>query len=109
PQRYGAQVGVATGILGAAGGLGGFLLPTLLGGLKQAVGSYAAGLTAFAGMAALALVCLVIAQRQWVGNWIAEHGRVDSGALTTAPITNRVFDEASKAARSGACAPSEAA
>lgn len=83
PQRYGRQVGVATGILGAAGGLGGFLLPTLLGSLKEAVGSYGAGLAAFAALAGLALVSLVFVRRHWIGNWIAEHGRVQSvGALT---------------------------
>ncbi|MBI3851155.1 MAG: NarK/NasA family nitrate transporter [Verrucomicrobia bacterium] len=76
PQRYGKQVGAATGILGAAGGLGGFLLPTLLGSFKQAAGSYAFGLMAFAGLVVFALVCLLIAQRDWIGNWIAEHGRV---------------------------------
>ena len=76
PQRYGKQVGAATGILGAAGGLGGFLLPTLLGSFKQAAGSYAVGLMAFAGLAVVALVSLLIAQRNWIGNWIAEHGRV---------------------------------
>ena len=76
PLRYGKQVGVATGILGAAGGLGGFLLPTLLGSLKQVSGSYATGLVAFAALATLALICLVIAQRKWIGRWIAEHGRV---------------------------------
>jgi len=80
PQRYGKQVGVATGILGAAGGLGGFLLPTLLGSLKQASGSYAAGLLVFAGLAALALVTLIIAQRNWIGSWIAEYGRVQTTA-----------------------------
>ncbi|HLZ53573.1 MAG TPA: nitrate/nitrite transporter, partial [Verrucomicrobiae bacterium] len=38
PQRFGQHVGVATGILGAAGGLGGFFLPTLVGSLKQITG-----------------------------------------------------------------------
>ena len=82
PHRYGKQVGVATGILGAAGGLGGFLLPTMLGTLKQITGSYAAGLMAFSGLSVAALVCLVIVQRKWIGNWIAEHGRV----LPMAPV-----------------------
>jgi NNP family nitrate/nitrite transporter-like MFS transporter len=76
PHRYGNQVGVATGILGAAGGLGGFLLPTVLGALKQWAGSYAVGLTVFAGVAVLALVSLLYIQRTWIGDWIAEHGRV---------------------------------
>src|SRR5579859_1220739 len=51
PQRFGQHVGVATGILGAAGGLGGFFLPTLVGSLKQITGSYASGLMVLAGLA----------------------------------------------------------
>lgn len=76
PQRYGHQVGIATGILGAAGGLGGFFLPTMLGTLKQWAGTYTMGLFVFASLSALALICLLLAQRRWIGNWIAEHGRV---------------------------------
>ena len=75
PQRYGRNVGVATGILGAAGGLAGFLLPNLLGTLRQWVGTYSAGLFAFSGCAVLALVCLMTVQRRWIGLWIAKHGR----------------------------------
>lgn len=83
PHRYGPQVGVATGILGAAGGLGGFLLPTLLGSLRQAMGSYGAGLAGFALLALLALTALLLAQRRWIGRWIAAHGRArpDASAL----------------------------
>ncbi len=80
PQRYGRQVGVATGILGAAGGFGGFLLPTLIGALREQAGSYAAGFWAFAGFAMLALICLVVVQREWIGQWLAEHGRVRPAA-----------------------------
>src|SRR5205814_647826 len=35
PQRFRKDIGVATGVVGAAGGLGGFLLPSLLGALKD--------------------------------------------------------------------------
>lgn len=76
PQRYGRRVGLATGILGAAGSLGGFLLPTLVGWLKQVTGSYASGLGALAGIAVVALVTLAVVQGDWIGVWIAKHGRV---------------------------------
>ena len=75
PQRFGKQVGIATGILGAAGGLGGFALPTVIGSLKQYTGSYASGLAVMAGMAIVALAFLSVAQMEWVGVWIAQHGR----------------------------------
>ena len=76
PQRFNDRVGAATGILGAAGGIGGFFLPTLLGGLKQWTGSYGTGLVVFAGAALLALGCLCVARRGWINVWIAKHGRV---------------------------------
>jgi NNP family nitrate/nitrite transporter-like MFS transporter len=76
PHRYGERIGVATGILGAAGSLGGFFLPTLLGWLKQTSGSYAGGLAMLAGLAILALVVLAVVQMDWVGVWIGKHGRV---------------------------------
>jgi NNP family nitrate/nitrite transporter-like MFS transporter len=55
PQRFRRQIGAATGIVGALGGLGGFALPTLLGTLKQTTGSFGAGFLA------LALVALAAA------------------------------------------------
>src|SRR5439155_25139650 len=75
PQRFGSRVGVATGILGAAGGLGGFFLPTLVGSLKQMTGSYGSGLAVLAALAVVALVTLAVAQSDWIGVWIAKHGR----------------------------------
>jgi MFS transporter, NNP family, nitrate/nitrite transporter len=76
PHRYGQRVGVATGILGAAGSLGGFFLPTLLGWLKQVSGSYASGLAMLAALVVVALMILSVAQAEWVGVWIGKHGRV---------------------------------
>lgn len=76
PHRYGKRVGIATGILGAAGGLGGFILPTVVGSLKQITGSYSIGLAVLAGLAVVALAALAVAQTEWVGVWIAQHGRV---------------------------------
>ena len=76
PHRYGKRVGVATGILGAAGSFGGFFLPTLLGWLKQVSGSYASGLAMLAALAVVALVILSVVQTEWVGVWIGKHGRV---------------------------------
>jgi NNP family nitrate/nitrite transporter-like MFS transporter len=38
-------MGLLTGIVGAAGRLGGFFLPTMLGAMRDATGTYATGLT----------------------------------------------------------------
>jgi NNP family nitrate/nitrite transporter-like MFS transporter len=48
PQRYPQDVGAITGLVGAAGGVGGFILPNLLGGLKGMTGSFAGGFLIFA-------------------------------------------------------------
>lgn len=85
PQRFGRHVGVATGILGAAGGVGGFFLPTLLGSLKEVSGSYSSGLMALSSLAVVALVILGVAQSGWTGVWIARHGR----AATHADLSTR--------------------
>ena len=48
PQRFQREIGVVTGIVGAAGGIGGFLLPSGLGLAKDSAGSFSPGLFAFA-------------------------------------------------------------
>ncbi|MEV0027964.1 MFS transporter [Nocardia sp. NPDC050793] len=49
------KVGSVTGLVGAAGGLGGFVPPLVMGALYGAFGSYALGLAALAVVAAAAL------------------------------------------------------
>ncbi len=57
PQYFPKNTGLVTGIVGCAGGLGGFFPPLLLGLVKDATGTYALG---FVLLAAFALVCLVV-------------------------------------------------
>lgn len=72
PQRFRQEIGVATGVVGAAGGLGGFLLPSFLGFMKDVAGSYGAGLFGV-GMGGLAcLVLLRIVERGWRRSWLIE-------------------------------------
>ncbi|MBI3493933.1 MAG: NarK/NasA family nitrate transporter [Acidobacteria bacterium] len=58
PQRFPVEIGMATGVIGAIGGVGGFLLPTLLGGLKRSTGSFGSGFVVLAVMAFAALLVL---------------------------------------------------
>lgn len=60
PQRFGREIGIVTGIVGAAGGVGGYYLNFALGHLHDMTGTYASG---FAAMAAIALVSLLILRR----------------------------------------------
>jgi MFS transporter, NNP family, nitrate/nitrite transporter len=66
PQRFSREIGVLTGMVGAAGGLGGFVLPTLLGGVKEALGSFGFGFLGF-GLVSLSGACAVAGvMRLWV-------------------------------------------
>ena len=58
PQCFRRQIGVATGIVGAVGGLGGFILPTMLGQFKQRTGSFGAGFVVLGAVALLTLLLL---------------------------------------------------
>src|SRR6185436_4291657 len=66
PQRFRKEIGVVTGFIGAAGGLGGFMMPSLLGLLKGQTGTYASGFVflAFAGLSCLGV--LLGQRRRWV-------------------------------------------
>src|SRR6266508_4114786 len=56
--EYPAQVGAVTGVVGAAGGLGGFFPPLVMASVKSITGSYTLG---FALLALTAAACLLIA------------------------------------------------
>lgn len=51
------QVGAVTGVVGAAGGLGGFFPPLVMAGVKSMTGGYSIG---FALLAAVALACVFL-------------------------------------------------
>jgi len=57
PEWFPDRVGAVTGVVGAAGGLGGFFPPLVMGVVKSATGGYALG---FVLMALVALACLVV-------------------------------------------------
>ncbi|MDG0813363.1 nitrate/nitrite transporter [Cohnella rhizosphaerae] len=75
PQRFGADIGLLTGIVGAAGGFGGYLLPLLLGSLYGKTGSYTPGFVTMACIALAALVTLSIVQGVWKRTWLSPDGR----------------------------------
>jgi len=52
PQRFEAEIGLVSGIVGAAGGIGGFFLPPLLSKVKAMTNSYTGGFLLF-GLTAL--------------------------------------------------------
>lgn len=71
PQRFAAEIGVMTGLVGMAGGVGGFYLASSLGLAKQWTGSFAPGFLIFAALALAALAGLTAVKRGWRANWTA--------------------------------------
>jgi NNP family nitrate/nitrite transporter-like MFS transporter len=66
PRRFPREIGVVTGLVGAAGGVGGFFLPNVLGLLKGWTGSYGTG------FAVLAAASLFGAAGLWALGWARE-------------------------------------
>ncbi len=59
-----SQVGSVTGVVGAAGGLGGFVPPLVMGAVYGGLGSYAAGLVALSAVAAGTLILTMTVVRK---------------------------------------------
>jgi len=76
PQRFGKEIGVMTGLVGMAGGVGGFALAASLGAIKQATGGYAAGLWLFSGLCCLAWLSLAGVKQRWRRGWTVAAARV---------------------------------
>ncbi len=79
PQRFRKEIGVMTGMVGMAGGIGGFYLASSLGYSKQLTGSYQTGFLIFAALAIVALVGLTAVKTRWRTTW-------GSAQMTTAKI-----------------------
>jgi NNP family nitrate/nitrite transporter-like MFS transporter len=75
PQRFGNEIGLLTGIVGAAGGLGGYALPLILGRLYQSSGSYTPGFITLSAIALCALALLSVAQLSWRNKWLGKGGK----------------------------------
>ncbi|AGT33646.1 MFS transporter [Geobacillus genomosp. 3] len=75
PQRFTEEIGVITGIVGAAGGLGGYFLPKILGNLKLATGSFTPGFLVLSGIAISCMILIAVVQKQWKKSWLGEGGK----------------------------------
>lgn len=77
PQRFSKDIATMTGLVGCAGGLGGFLLASSLGFSKGLTGSYFSGFFCFSLLCALALISITLVKLRWRSTW---------GALAAARI-----------------------
>jgi len=69
PQRFGKDIGLMTGLVGCGGGVGGFLLASMLGAARQHTGSYMPGFIVFAALCFSALTALNLVKRRWRTTW----------------------------------------
>ena len=79
PQRFRKEIGVMTGLVGMAGGIGGFYLASSLGLAKKLTGDYRAGFLAFAAFAVMGWLGLFAVKRRWRTTW-------GSAAMTAARV-----------------------
>lgn len=63
PQRFRPEIGTVSGLIGAAGGVGGFLLPSGLGLFRDLTGTYATGFAVFAVVCVFVMPVVVIFRR----------------------------------------------
>lgn len=73
PEYFPNSVGAVTGLVGAAGGLGGFFPPLVLGAIRQATGSFTLG---FVLLGLFALLCLAVAYKS--GSRVGPSGQIVS-------------------------------
>lgn len=65
-QRWPGKGGLMSGVIGAAGGIGGFYLPMVLGTARESLGSYWIGFAVFGGIAAATWLTVLALRRQWL-------------------------------------------
>ena len=76
PQRFGKDIGIMTGLVGAAGGLGGTALIKTLGWSKGAFDGYTAGFLIFATVVLVAIAGLSVVKTRWRTTWGANAGGI---------------------------------
>lgn len=69
PQRFGKDIGIMTGIVGCAGGLGGTALIQTLGWSKGAFDGYTAGFLIFALVVFVAISGISLVKTRWRTTW----------------------------------------
>lgn len=92
PQRFPDQIGIVSGIVGAAGGLGGFFLPTLLGMLKESFHVEGAGFILYGVIVFICGISVVLKRKIWEQSWLPKAvraGEIEVGAGEMIP-TGRV-------------------
>jgi len=74
PQRFGKDIGIMTGLVGAAGGLGGTALIKTLGWSKGEFGGYTEGFLIFGAVVIVAIIGLSLVKTRWRTTWGMQAG-----------------------------------
>jgi MFS transporter, NNP family, nitrate/nitrite transporter len=74
PQRFRREIGIMTGLVGCAGGIGGFLLARVLGLSKVYTGDFSSGFLLFSLLALASLAGLSLVRKRWRTSWGAVSG-----------------------------------
>lgn len=74
PQRFSRELGVTTGLVGAAGSLGGFFLTKTLAVSKGYTSSYTNGFLVFCFFVVIAMIGIFLVSRRWRNTWGANSG-----------------------------------
>jgi NNP family nitrate/nitrite transporter-like MFS transporter len=97
PLRFSTQVGFMTGIVGTAGGLGGFFILFGLGYLKGRTGHYNTGFAMYSAIFLVACAALLALGRRWVRTWPAEQARYAAIFAFGRPLGGRIGTLAAEA------------
>jgi NNP family nitrate/nitrite transporter-like MFS transporter len=76
PLRFREEIGAMTGLVGCAGGIGGFFLANALGLSQRTTGAFTAGLLAFGLLASSGLVGIITVRSRWRTNWRVVGARI---------------------------------
>jgi len=87
PHRWLGKTGVMTGIIGAAGGIGGFYLPVIMGLAKESTGSYQMGFATFGVIAALAFLIVILLRTPWLV-WANTHAPGKDGDMPLGEVVH---------------------
>ena len=100
PQRFPGQVGIMTGVVGAAGGFGGFLLPSVLGTIKDRSGSFGIGFAVLTTLVVAVTAIFLALGRVWRARWDEEcarraglaWGRLQPAQSFSSPLRQVIID-----------------
>lgn len=91
PLRWPLSTGITTGIIGAAGGYGGFILNQIFGLVKEGTGSFTLAYAIFGSIAIVALIGLLILRNEWHQWAIADKN--ETHTMGTIQQQSKVYEE----------------